>query len=70
LIDLKLFRNIVQIPKANFHRAGVEQKTQKYYDTLLNTPMEVTNQALEIEIIPYEDLWEFVLESLDGSPYR
>jgi len=61
---------LLQIPKANFHKAGVERKAKKYYETLLATPLEVANQAHEIEIIPYEDLWGFILESLETKFHR
>jgi len=61
---------LLQIPKANFHRAGVERKVKKYHETLLDTPLEVANQAHEVEIIPYEDLWEFILESLETKFHR
>ena len=56
---------LLQIPKANFHKIGVERKSQKYYDKLLTNSIKISNQAIEVEIIPYEDLWEFILESLD-----
>ena len=61
---------LLQIPKANFHRGCVERKVVKYYETLLATPLDVANQAHEIEIIPYEDLWEFILESLDTKFHK
>ena len=61
---------LLQIPNANFHRTGVKRKAKRYYDTLLETPLEIVNQADEIEIIPYEDLWEFILESLDVKFYK
>ncbi len=60
---------LLQIPNASFHKAGVIRKAQKYYDTLLATPLDVSGQAEEIEIIPYEDLWEFILESLETKRY-
>ena len=60
---------LLQIPKASFHKAGVIRKAQKYYDQLLATPLEVSGQAHEIEIIPYEDLWGFILESLEAKRY-
>jgi len=60
---------LLQIPNAGFHKAGVIRKAQKYYDTLLATPLDVANQAAEIEIIPYEDLWAFILESLETKRY-
>lgn len=56
---------LLQIPISNFHKAGVERRAKKYYDKLLATPLDVANQAHEIEIIPYEDLWNFVMDLLD-----
>lgn len=55
---------LLQIPNANFHKVAVERKTKKYYDSLKTVPLEVANQAYEVEVIPYEDLWEFILEFL------
>jgi len=61
---------LVQIPKSNFHVVAVERNTKKYWDKLLSVPLETANQTHEIEILPYEDLWEFVLQSLTMTPYR
>ncbi len=58
---------LVQLPKANFHKQAVIRKTEKYYDQLKNTPLEISGQDDEIEIIPYEMLWEFVLDSLHNK---
>lgn len=60
---------LLQIPNSSFHKSGVIRKAQKYYDVLLATPLDVAGQAEEIEIIPYEDLWEFILESLETKRY-
>ena len=60
---------LLQIPNASFHKAGVIRNAQKYYDTLLATPLDVAGQSHEIEISPYEDLWEFILESLETKRY-
>lgn len=56
---------LMQLPAADFHRQGVLRKAQKYWEKLQEVPLEVANQSAEIEIVPYEMLWEFVLESLD-----
>jgi len=61
---------LLQIPLANFHKKGVLRKSQKYYDKLKATPLEVANQIHEVELIPYEDLWEFVIESLDMKVHK
>lgn len=55
---------LLQIPKANFHREAVVRKTKQLRERLDNVPLEVARQSSEIEIIPYEDLWEYVLEML------
>ena len=61
---------LLQIPLSSFHKAGVERRSKKYYDKLLATPIDIANQAHEIEIIPYEYLWEFVMESLETKTYK
>jgi len=58
---------LLQIPLSNFHRANVERKTQAYMDRLLQVPIELAQQTHDVEIIPYEDLWEFALASLQNG---
>ncbi len=60
---------LLQIPASNFHRAGVERRAKKYYDKLLTSPLEIAKQSHVIEIIPYEDLWEIVVDSLSPKFY-
>ncbi len=55
---------LLQIPHAAFHREAVVRKAQRYRDMLSQMPIEIANQPHEIEIIPYEDLWEMILELL------
>ena len=61
---------LLQIPISGFHKAGVERRTQKYYKRLTATPLNISKQPHEVEIIPYEDLWEFVMESLGTKFYQ
>lgn len=58
---------ILQIPKQHFHRTAVERHTKTLLSKLKAVPLEKANQQFEIEIIPYEHLWEMALESLDES---
>lgn len=58
---------LIQLPAANFHREAVVRKAQPYWKKLLSVPLHKANQAAELEIIPYETLWEFVLDSLDNK---
>ncbi|MEQ1746388.1 MAG: hypothetical protein ABMA02_13245 [Saprospiraceae bacterium] len=55
---------LVQIPEAAFHREGAARKAARYVAQLHRMPIEIANQPHEIEIIPYEDLWEMILDSL------
>ncbi len=61
---------LLQIPKCYFHKGLVKRKTEKYYNTLLATPLDVARQGHEIEVIPYEDLWEMLIELLENRHYR
>jgi hypothetical protein len=56
---------LLKIPHLGFDKEQVVQKSQKILDQLTEIPLEVANQAVEIEIIPYEVLWGFLLEVLD-----
>ncbi len=58
---------LLQLPAASFHKKGVIRKAKKYWDKLLSVPLEEANQSSELEFIPYETLWEFVLDSLDNK---
>lgn len=61
---------LLQIPISYFHKAGVERRVAKYLKRLLDNPLNISKQAREIEIIPYEDLWDFVMDSLGTKIYR
>ena len=58
---------LIQLPKANFHREAVIRKTAKSLEKLKSKPLEISGQSDEIEIVPYEILWEFVINSLDNK---
>ncbi len=54
----------IQLPKRNFHKVAVLRHAKPYVDKLATMPQSKSKQFFEVEIIPYEHLWEFVLESL------
>lgn len=60
---------LAKLPPAHYHRQAVARKTEPLRAKLEAVPLEVANQAHDIEIIPYEQLWEFVLASL-GAKFR
>lgn len=58
---------LVKLIEAHFHKNGAIRKAQSYYEKLKAFPAELSAQTTEIEIVPYEYLWECILESLDNK---
>lgn len=55
---------LLQLPKSGFQKDLILHKTQGYFKSLEEIPIELANQAHEIEILPYETLWQIVLDQL------
>lgn len=55
---------LLQIPAGSFHIEAVTRKSQKFIEQLSAMPLEVAYQTHEIEVIPYEHLWEMALGTL------
>ncbi len=55
---------LLQFPRGSFRKAVVEYKAKKYYKMLLDNPLNVSRQVKELEIVPYEVLWELALKSI------
>lgn len=51
--------------KADFNPIRTERYAHKYVEKLKATSPSISEQSTEIEIIPYEDLWDIILELLD-----
>ena len=60
-------RMLMRIPGSSFHKAGVIRKSTPYLKKLSETPLDVANQTHEIEIIPYENLWDMTIQTLDNK---
>jgi hypothetical protein len=58
---------LLQLPPARFNQIAVSRKAKKYTDRLNEVPINLAKQSNEIELVPYEILWSFVLESLDNK---
>lgn len=56
---------LLQIPLGQFDPGVIKPKAAHYLAKLKSIPLQVANQTTEIEIIPYEDLWQFALKSLE-----
>ena len=61
---------LLKIIEANFHPVAARRKAAPLVKKLTKVPFEVSGQVHEIEIIPYEELWELALESLDTKFYK
>ncbi len=58
---------LLMLPKANFHKENVIRKTTKLKQRLDSMPLEIARQSGEIELVPYEILWEMALEILEKN---
>jgi hypothetical protein len=56
---------LIKLPDADYHPLRLKRYTKKVYDKFIQTKFVVSEQITEIEIIPYEKLWNIVLEILD-----
>jgi hypothetical protein len=57
-------RILLQFPIVAFHSNGVRRKTEKDLKLLHDNPIDLANQSLEMEILPYETIYELALEGL------
>ena len=58
---------LMQLPAGRFHKEAVKRKAAPYLKKLESIPLDVAKQTAELEIIPYEELWEYVMESLGNK---
>jgi hypothetical protein len=58
---------LLQIPDALYHPVAVQRHVKKLFNKLKETPPPISDQTTVVEIIPYEDLWEMVLELLEKN---
>jgi hypothetical protein len=55
---------LVQLPMSGFDPRMIRQKSERYRRPLLSQSKQGTDNVQEIEIVPYEYLWETILEHL------
>lgn len=55
---------LLQIPACDFDIPRIQNKVASTLAQLIQIPLQFANQTHEIEIIPYEHLWVFALESI------
>ena len=61
------FKLLLTAEKCNFHRAATLRQCAKTYKKMISPQARRLGRANSTEIIPYETLWEIVLENLDES---
>ena len=60
---------LIVIPKYNFNKLRVERHTKKLREKLSKMSLATSQQAFFSEFIPYEDLWELLINSLDAKKH-
>jgi hypothetical protein len=63
-------RMLLSIPAVSFKKAQVQQRTAKNLEMLRSKPLNMTSQSYEVEIIPYERLWEILSTQLPENVAR
>jgi hypothetical protein len=58
---------LMTIPAQGFRKKAVIRHTMKYLAKLSSASFDFANSSSDFEIIPYEDLWEIVLDTLQDS---
>ena len=53
---------LMALARANFNPIRARRYAERYEKKLRSTPAQLSEQSSEIEIVPYEDLWEIVLD--------
>ena len=54
----------------NFHINAVNRKSKKWVDLLKKEKTSISREGLRSEFIPYETLWEIILNRLDTKIYQ
>jgi len=56
---------LLKIPEAEYHPLRTIRYVKKYEQKLRENPFEISLKDIDVEIIPYEHLWEIILDILD-----
>ena len=57
---------LVQIPISGFHPAGTDRRAKNYLKKMQTIEINFNNQAHEVEVLPFETMWGFILEALQN----
>lgn len=60
---------LLKVADAGFHPVAAQRYTKEMHAKLLSSTPSANFQSAEIEVIPYEKLWEIVIEILEKNKY-
>lgn len=63
--SFNFFKMLMQIPIGRFERERIMSKAAPFLKILEEHPLQVANQIHEIELIPYDTLWNIAMEQLN-----
>ena len=55
---------LLKIPEAEYHPIRTARYVSKYEKKLEQNPLEILLKSVDVEIIPFENLWEIIIEIL------
>jgi len=58
---------LLLLPTAEFHQERVAHRSKSLLAKLSQSPINGTEQSTEVEIVPYEHLWQMILDQLPGK---
>jgi len=61
---------LLLIPTNSFNPVAAKRKTNNLLRRLSEVPYELSSQSSEVEVIPYEDLWDIILKYLQAPKRR
>lgn len=57
-------RMLLALEKGHFNQVGARRHAKEHIEKLQQMPIDQSPQDYEVEIVPYEDLWEFLIKLL------
>ncbi len=57
---------LLRVSEADFKPAGVSRLVAGHLEHLRTLPLDLATPTLELEVLPYEDLWQIVLQALEA----
>ncbi len=58
---------LLKLPEADYNPIRTKRYVNKYWKKLQENPLDISLQSSEVEVIPYEHLWEMVIEMISGK---